>query len=70
MSFDYKRIGNINIKLNHGYWNPETHTIVLAYDPTQNNKFSIKMIPAFQDPVPIDNFTEANNILDKYRKKI
>jgi hypothetical protein len=70
MSFDYKKIANINIKLNSGFWNPETHTIVLSHDPTQQSKFSVKIIPAYQDHIPIVNFTEANNVLDKYRKII
>jgi hypothetical protein len=65
MSFDYTQIKTININLK-GTWNPETHNIVLEYDPTVITKFRVKIVDV--EPEVLD-LKEANEILEKLRNR-
>jgi len=65
MKFDHKSIANVNIKLNNGTWNPETHSILLEYDATKQSKFAVRMIPVGQEA--ITDFSQAHAVLNKFR---
>jgi hypothetical protein len=65
MSFDHTRIKNININLNNSEWNPETHDILLTYDPKQLMKFTIKIIKTEEEPIL--DVSLAQGILNKFK---
>lgn len=60
MNFDHTQIKNINLKFS-SFWNPETHNIVLSYDPTVKTGFTVKI-------QPID-LSDATTVLNKFRIK-
>ena len=68
-SFNHTNIKKININIDNGSWNPETHDIVLTYDPTTTSKFTIKMIKTTDDR-PITDLSEAQAILKKFRNQL
>ena len=67
MSFDHTKIKTININFNTGSWNPETHNIVLEYDPTTTSGFSIKFVKTEIEPT---EFHQATELLNKIRNKL
>ena len=66
-TFNKTQIKNINIKFDTGCWNPQTHNILLSYDPKSNNGFTIKVVSL--DDEPITSFAEADQLLKKFKIK-
>ena len=69
MSFNYKQIKTININMNTGCWNPETHNILLTRDETKKEGFTIKILSVDEDIIPITDFSAAANLLQKINKR-
>ena len=65
-TFDHTNIKNININMNKAGWNPETHDMVLTYDPTKTSKFTIKLVKVPEE-APILDITLAKEVLKKFR---
>jgi hypothetical protein len=68
MSFDYKKVANINIKMTPGTWDPDKQNIVVSRDEKSSLGFSVKIVPV-EDEAPIVDLTQANAILQKFRKQ-
>jgi len=68
MIFDHSKIKTVNLNFNEGFWNSKTHNLVLSYDPKQPTGIVIKPVPVEDDITPITDFTQANEILNKFRK--
>lgn len=65
-TFDHTNIKNININMDKSGWNPETHDMVLTYDPTKTAKFTIKLVKMNVE-APIVDMTLAEEVLKKFR---
>jgi hypothetical protein len=70
MSFDHTKIKTLNLNFNSGSWNAKTHNLLASCDPKNPSGILIKLIPVEEDVTPITNFTQANNILNKFRKQV
>jgi len=66
MTFDFTKIGSINLKFNNQSWNSETHNILVTRDPTSELGISIKMIEITDDKMLTD-LSLANDVLKKFR---
>jgi hypothetical protein len=67
-AFNKTQIKNINIKFDTGVWNPQTHNILLSYDPLATAGFIVKIVSVNDEP-PITSFKEADEILKKFKIK-
>jgi len=67
-TFNKTQIKNINIKFDTGVWNPQTHNILLSYDPLAKAGFTVKIVSVNDEP-PITSFKEADEILKKFKIK-
>ena len=68
INFNKTQIKDINIKFGNKLWNPQTHNILLSYDPNCNTGFSVKIVAVYDTP-PITNLNEAEEVLQKFRIK-
>ena len=66
MTFDFTKIGSINLKFNNQSWNSKTHNILVTRDPTSELGISIKMIEITDDKMLTD-LSLANDVLKKFR---
>ena len=55
----------INLKFNTGGWNPKKHSIILEYDAKSATGFVVRLVDVDYE-APINNFSEANEILKKF----
>jgi hypothetical protein len=67
-NFNKTQIKDINIKFNNKLWNPQTHNILLSYDPNYVTGFSVKIVAVYDTP-PITNLDKAKQVLKKFRIK-
>ena len=68
MSFNHTKIKTININMNKGSWNPETHSIILSYDPEKSMKFKVSIVPV-ETEKEVTDLSQANDVLKKFRNK-
>lgn len=66
MNFDHTQITNIHLNFRKGGWNPETHSVVLEYDPTKPAGFNIKMVPVEEE---VTDLSQAVDVLNKIKNK-
>jgi len=65
-NFDYSSIRSLNLNFNGPRWNSTTHSVVVSHDPKSPNKFTIKLVPVYSEPV-IENTDEAMALLNKFK---
>ena len=65
-NFDYTNIQSLNLNFKGPNWNSMTHSVVVTHDPKSPNKFTIKMIPVYHEPV-VEHLDDANTILNKFK---
>jgi hypothetical protein len=69
MAFNGKQIKSINIKIDNGTWNPDTHYIILTRNPKNENGVSINIVAIAPQPEPTIDLSDANKVLNKFRTK-
>lgn len=67
--FNKTQIKDINIKFGNKLWNPQTHNILLSYDPNYVTGFSVKIVAVYDDTPPITDLDKAKQVLQKFRIK-
>jgi hypothetical protein len=67
-NFNKTQIKDININFGKRLWNPQTHNILLSYDPNYDAGFSVKIVSIY-DTQPITDLKEAEQVLKKFRIK-
>jgi len=62
-----RQIKEVRINFNKS-WDPQKYDVVLKYDPVSNTGFSIDIVSVDSEP-KITNFSEANEILKKFKNE-